>query len=163
MLRSRFSCHAGEGNPPLDLPAGECCPWVPTRPPPRNWGTTTSCRRSPRAAWGRSTRPRTVFTGEIVAVKVIAATTAKNPILLKRFKQEFRAAEQLDHPNVVQAIEYCGTGPQPFLVMEFVDGESLGQRMERIGAFDEADAVRLIAQVCEGLQRATSRGSSTAT
>ena len=96
--------------------------------------------------------------GDIVAVKVIAATTAKNPILLKRFKQEFKAAEQLDHPNVVRAIEFCELGPQPFLVMEFVDGESLGQRMERAGAVPEAEAIKIIAQVCEGLQRAHKQG-----
>lgn len=97
-------------------------------------------------------------TGEVVAIKVIAAATAKNPILLQRFEREFLAARVLDHPNVVRAIEYCGTGPHPFLVMEFVDGESLGQRVERAGPMPEAEAVRLIAQVCEGLQRAHKQG-----
>jgi serine/threonine protein kinase len=96
--------------------------------------------------------------GQVVAVKVIAPTTAKNPILLKRFQQEFEAAKLLDHPNVVRALEYHGGGPNPFLVMEFVDGESLGQRMERIGAFPETDAIKIIAQVCEGLQRAHKQG-----
>jgi serine/threonine protein kinase len=97
-------------------------------------------------------------TGEIVAVKVIAPTTAKNPILLQRFEREFLAAKVLDHPNVVKAIDYCGTGPHPFLVMEYVDGESLGQRVERSGAFPESEAVHIIAQVCEGLQRAHKQG-----
>jgi len=64
----------------------------------------------------------------------------------------------LDHPNVVKAIEYCGTGPYPFLVMEFVDGESFGQRVERKGPYPEAEAIRLIAQVCEGLHRAHKQG-----
>ena len=96
--------------------------------------------------------------GQIVAVKVIAPTTAKNPTLLKRFKQEFKAAEQLNHPNVVRAIEFCEMGPNPFLVMEYVDGESLGQRIEREGAYPEAEAVRIIALVCEGLQRAHKQG-----
>lgn len=103
-------------------------------------------------------KARNRMTGDIVAVKVIAALTAKNPILLQRFEREFMAAKVLDHPNVVKAIEYCGTGPYPFLVMEFVDGESLGQSVERSGAFAEAEAVRLIVQVCEGLQRAHKQG-----
>ena len=47
-------------------------------------------------------------TGEIVAIKVIAPATAKNPILLQRFEREFRAAKVLDHPNVVKALDYCG-------------------------------------------------------
>ncbi|WP_439621645.1 serine/threonine protein kinase [Gemmata sp.] len=97
-------------------------------------------------------------TGETVAIKVIAAATAKNPVLLQRFEREFLAARVLDHPNVVRALDYCGTGPHPFLVMEFVDGESIGQRIERKGALGEAESVRLIAQVCEGLQRAHKQG-----
>jgi eukaryotic-like serine/threonine-protein kinase len=97
-------------------------------------------------------------TGEIVAVKVIAPATAKNPVLLQRFEQEFRAAKVLDHPNVVKAIDYCGALPHPFLVMEFVDGLSIGQRIEQRGAYPEAEAIRLIGQVCDGLQRAHKQG-----
>jgi serine/threonine protein kinase len=97
-------------------------------------------------------------TGEIVAVKVIGPSTAKNPILLQRFEQEFRAAKVLDHPNVVKAIDYCGALPNPFLVMEFVDGCSIGQWLEQRGAYTEAEAVRLIGQVCDGLQRAHKQG-----
>ncbi|MFO0822414.1 MAG: serine/threonine-protein kinase [Gemmataceae bacterium] len=97
-------------------------------------------------------------TGEIVAIKVIAASTAKNPVLLQRFEREFLAARVLDHPNIVRALDYCGTGPHPFLVMEYVDGESIGQRIERKGAIAEAESIRLMAQVCEGLQRAHKQG-----
>jgi serine/threonine protein kinase len=96
-------------------------------------------------------------TGEIVAIKVIAASTAKNPVLLQRFEREFLAARVLDHPNIVRALDYC-TGPHPFLVMEYVDGESIGQRIERKGAIAEAESIRLMAQVCEGLQRAHKQG-----
>src|SRR3954447_1284512 len=96
--------------------------------------------------------------GEIVAVKVIAPATAKNPILLQRFEREFAAAKVLDHPNVVKAIDYCGAQPHPFLVMEFVDGLSIGQRIEQRGAYPEAEALRLVAQVCDGLQRAHKQG-----
>ena len=97
-------------------------------------------------------------TGAIVAVKIIPAETARNPTLVRRFEQEFRAASLIDHPNVVKALDYCGTNPTPFLVMEFVDGESLGQRVERDGPIDEAEAVRIIGQVCEGLHRAHKQG-----
>jgi serine/threonine protein kinase len=97
-------------------------------------------------------------TGEIVAVKVIAPATAKNPILLQRFEREFVAAKVLDHPNVVKALDYSGALPHPFLVMEFVDGLSIGQRIEQRGAYPEAEAVRLISQVCDGLQRAHKQG-----
>src|SRR5690242_1470889 len=78
--------------------------------------------------------------GEIVAVKVISPGPARNPVVLQRFEREFAAAKVLDHPNVVRALEYCGAGPHPFLVMEFVDGESLGQRIERDGSIPENEA-----------------------
>jgi len=72
-------------------------------------------------------------TGQLVAIKVLPPVTAKNPVLMRRFEQEYRAASALDHPNIVRALDFCGTCQNPFLVMEFVDGESLGQRMERAG------------------------------
>lgn len=97
-------------------------------------------------------------TGAIVAIKIIPAETARNPLLIKRFEQEFRAASLIDHPNVVKALDYCGTGSTPYLVMEFVEGESLGQRIERDGTIGESDAVRIISQVCEGLHRAHKQG-----
>jgi serine/threonine protein kinase len=92
--------------------------------------------------------------GLVVAIKIIPPTAARNPVLMQRFKREFDAAKQIDHPNVVKAIDYCSNVPTPFLVMEFVDGESLGQRIEREGKLPEAEAVRLMAQVCQGLHRA---------
>lgn len=92
--------------------------------------------------------------GLIVAIKIIPATAARNQVLLQRFKREFNAARQIDHPNVVKAIEFCEQPPNPYLVMEFVDGESLGQRIERDGKLSENEAKRIMAQVCQGLHRA---------
>jgi eukaryotic-like serine/threonine-protein kinase len=97
-------------------------------------------------------------TGQIVAIKIIPSTMARNEVLLQRFEQEFRAASRLDHPNIVRALDYCGTGSTPFLVMEFVDGESLGQKVERDGKMPEAEAVRIIVQVCQGLHKAHKQG-----
>jgi eukaryotic-like serine/threonine-protein kinase len=125
---------------------------------PKHLGNYDIVSKIAEGGMGTVYKGRNRVTGEIVAVKVIAPTTAKNPILLQRFEREFIAAKVLDHPNVVKAIEYCGSGPHPFLVMEYVDGESLGQMVERTGRFEEALAVRLVAQVCEGLQRAHKQG-----
>jgi len=93
-------------------------------------------------------------TGEIVAIKIMPPHMASNEILLKRFEQEFRAASRLAHPNIVRAIDYGDNNGMPFLVMEFVDGESLGQKIEREGRMPEAEAIKLIAQVAQGLHRA---------
>src|SRR5262245_55472565 len=70
-------------------------------------------------------------TGQPVAIKVMPAHMATNPVLLKRFEQEFRAASRLDHPNIVRALDYGEVGSSPYLVMELVEGESLGQKLER--------------------------------
>jgi serine/threonine protein kinase len=97
-------------------------------------------------------------TGEIVAIKVIAPATAKNPVLLQRFEREFQTTKLLNHPNVVKALDYSGAPPHPYIVMEFVDGQSIGQRLEQKGAYIEAEAVKLISQVCDGLQSAHKQG-----
>jgi serine/threonine protein kinase len=97
-------------------------------------------------------------TGLIVAIKVMPAHMARKPVLLKRFAQEFRAASRLDHPNIVRALDYNDSTSTPYLVMEFVEGESLGQKLERDGRMEEADALRIIAQVAQGLHRAHKQG-----
>src|SRR4029079_7982643 len=89
---------------------------------------------------------RSQETGDLVAIKIVPPTAARNPTLLKRFEREFTAARALDHPNIVKALDFDGAVATPFLVMEFVDGESLGQRIERAGALPEDEAVRLLAQ-----------------
>src|SRR5881392_4062235 len=99
-------------------------------------------------------RGRDLQTGQVVAVKIMPAHMAANPILLKRFEQEFRAASRMDHPNIVRAIDYGDSGDSPYLVMEFVEGESLGQKLERDGKMVEVEAIRIIAQVAQGLHRA---------
>jgi len=103
-------------------------------------------------------RGRDRRSGQVVAIKVMPPHMASNPVLLKRFEQEFRAASRLDHPNIVRAIDYGETGPSPYLVMEFVDGESLGQKVEREGRMPEGEAIRIIAQVAQGLHRAHKQG-----
>jgi serine/threonine protein kinase len=97
-------------------------------------------------------------TGQLVAIKIMPQHTANNQVLLKRFEQEFRAASRLNHPNIIRALDYGDTGSTPYLVMEFVDGESLGRKLERDGRLPEADAIRLIAQVAQGLHRAHKQG-----
>src|SRR3954469_16519780 len=93
-------------------------------------------------------------TGQTVALKVMAPHIASNAVLLKRFEQEFKAANRLDHPNIVRALDYGEADGSPYLVMEFVEGESLGQKLDRDGAMAEAESIRIIAQVAQGLHRA---------
>src|SRR5260370_103790 len=93
-------------------------------------------------------------TGQVVALKIVAAHMTGNAVLLERFKQEYKAAQQLDHPNIVKALDYGVNGSTPYLVMEFVEGESLGNRLERDKRIPEREAIPLIALVAQGLHRA---------
>ena len=97
-------------------------------------------------------------TGEVVAIKIMPKHLAQKAVLLRRFEQEFQAAKQLDHPNIVRALDFGKSNEMPYLVMEYVEGESLGERLERDGRMPHAEAVRLIVQVAQGLHRAHKQG-----
>jgi serine/threonine protein kinase len=97
-------------------------------------------------------------TKEIVAVKILAPEVARDAVYMKRFEQEFRVASRLSHPNIVRYDGYDDTGPQPYLVMEFIDGESLGEKLERVKRLPEDEALRIIVQVAHGLHFAHQAG-----
>src|SRR5438105_20842 len=97
-------------------------------------------------------------TGQIVAVKIVPPHMTSNAIFIKRFEQEYHAAKALDHPNVVKALEFGRDAGTPYLVMEFVEGESLGQKLERSHHLSEAEAIKVIGQVAQGLHKAHKLG-----
>src|SRR5262249_23664208 len=86
-----------------------------------------------------------------VAIKVASATTKKKHILLKRFNQEFTMIKGLTHPNLVRALRFGYHGDLPYMVLEYVDGMSLGDRIERDGPLIEAEAVRIISLIAGAL------------
>jgi serine/threonine protein kinase len=97
------------------------------------------------------------ITRAVVAVKVVTGPGASDPTLRMRFAQECQTARKLDHPNAVKVLDFGLDGSKPYLVMEFVDGESVGARLERDGPLPEAEAVRLIVQVGNALHFAHQR------
>jgi serine/threonine protein kinase len=90
-------------------------------------------------------------TEEPVAIKVGSEEVVNNPVLLKRFKQEFTVARNLAHPNLIRALCFGQQGANPYIVFEFVSGSSLGDRIERQGRLSEDEAVPVIRQVAEAL------------
>jgi serine/threonine protein kinase len=97
-------------------------------------------------------------TGAYVAIKLLATHMKNNPTYLQRFQKEYTTAKALDHPNIVRALEQSFEGDRPYLVMEYVDGESLGQRLERSGRLPEEEAIRIIVLAAQGLERAHKQG-----
>ncbi len=100
---------------------------------------------------------RHATTGEVVAIKVVPPHMSSNSVMLKRFEQEFKAARGLDHPNIVRAIEFGHDGNLYYMVMEYVDGPSLGQRIEREGAIPENEARQIMVQIAQALHLAHNR------
>jgi serine/threonine protein kinase len=67
-------------------------------------------------------------------------------------------ASRLHHPNLVRAIDFCAEPPAPYLVMELVEGDSVGKRLECKGRLPEVEAIAIIVQVASGLQCAHQQG-----
>ena len=93
-----------------------------------------------------------------VAIKIASPALVRNEILLKRFEQEFRSTSNLRHPNIVRGLDFGWEGSLPFMVMEFVGGEDLWTRIERVGRLSEAEAVGYAIQVADGLHEAHKNG-----
>ncbi len=71
-----------------------------------------------------------------VAVKVLSDTIAGDPGFVARFRREAYTAAGLSHPNLVDVYDFSEEGERPYLVMQFVPGENLAERLERGRAVD---------------------------
>jgi serine/threonine protein kinase len=97
-------------------------------------------------------------TGQIVALKILPPSKAKDPQLLGRFQREARLAVRLKHPNVVRTFQTGESGGLYYLVMELLEGEALDEVFARRGPLPPAEAVRLIHQALLGLQHLHEQG-----
>jgi serine/threonine-protein kinase len=92
-----------------------------------------------------------------VAVKVMHREMSEQEDQLQRFRQEARAVAKLSHPNVVAVIDAGEDGGYPYIVFEYVKGETLKQRIGRVGALDTQDAIAYAIEVARGLSVAHAR------
>jgi eukaryotic-like serine/threonine-protein kinase len=93
-----------------------------------------------------------------VAVKVLRASDAQDPLFVERFRREARAAARLSHPNIVAVFDSGSDADQPYLVMEYVPGQSLAQLLARQGRLAPRRVVELAIQVCAALAAAHAQG-----
>ena len=90
--------------------------------------------------------------GRKVAIKVLHAELAERDENLARFRQEARASAAIDHEGIVDVLDLGRADDgSPFIVMEHLEGESLGDHLQRVGRMRIADAVRVIDQVLDAL------------
>jgi eukaryotic-like serine/threonine-protein kinase len=89
-----------------------------------------------------------------VAVKLIDPSIAQSEEALARFRREAQAAAELRSAHVVQIIDYGVENNTPYIAMELLEGESLADRLERVGRLSPAETVALLSQVARALTRA---------
>jgi eukaryotic-like serine/threonine-protein kinase len=91
-----------------------------------------------------------------VAVKLLAEHLAEDDGFIARFRREALAAARLVHPNIVQVYD-SGHDPEAhrhFIVMEYVEGQTLAQVLRARGRLPVGEAVEIVSQACEGLEYA---------
>ena len=96
--------------------------------------------------------------GRRAAVKILHPGVSRNPQALARFLIEARAANDIRHPNVVEITDIGQSGDVHYIVMSFLEGETLGERLERNRILDEDSAVRIVRQVASALAAAHDHG-----
>ena len=92
-----------------------------------------------------------------VAIKILHREMSEQEDQLQRFRHEARAVAKLSHPNVVAVIDAGEDGGHPYIVFEYVKGETLKQRIARVGALDAQEAIAYAIEVARGLSVAHSR------
>src|SRR5215210_4061061 len=92
-----------------------------------------------------------------VAGKVLHREISDQPDQIERFRREARAVAQVSHPNVVAVIDAGEDGGRPYIVFEYVEGETLKQRIDRMGKLPLDEAAAYAIEVGRGLQAAHAR------
>jgi serine/threonine-protein kinase len=92
-----------------------------------------------------------------VALKLMLAGLEQGPTYLARFQREARAAGRMQHPNIVTIYDYGEQDGKPFLVMEYITGGTLADRL-RAGALDPGQAMWVGGQIADALDYAHRQG-----
>lgn len=93
-----------------------------------------------------------------VAIKLMRRELMAREDAVKRFYREARAVARLNHPNIVQVYAIGEEGAIIYMVMEYVDGETVSQRLKRLGPLPLRECVNILLQAVEGLGYACARG-----
>jgi serine/threonine-protein kinase len=92
------------------------------------------------------------------AVKLVDPEKAANDEVRVRFEREAKAAAQIRGANVVDIFDHGVWDEVPFIVMEYLQGEDLGARLDRVGCLDTEQTYQIISQVARALVRAHAAG-----
>jgi len=90
----------------------------------------------------------------IVALKLIRPDLARNPEMVRRFKQELILARQITHKNVIRIFDLGQSEGIKFITMDFVEGHDLRALLMEKGKFPAPEAARIMLQICRALEAA---------
>jgi eukaryotic-like serine/threonine-protein kinase len=107
---------------------------------------------------GEVWRAREIASNTRVALKFLREDMATDAQAKKRFVREARLATQVRHPNVVALLDVVDTPVQPFLVMELLNGETLGARLRRKGRLECNEVAALALPMFDAIEAAHATG-----
>jgi len=107
---------------------------------------------------GEVYRARDTRLDRTVAIKVLATSFAADPQLRDRFEREARAISSLNHPHICTLFDVGHQDGVDFLVLEYLEGETLAERLARAGALDPHEALQIAIHVCDALDKAHRSG-----
>ncbi len=93
-----------------------------------------------------------------VAIKMLAQPIGADTDHIERFRREARAVAKLQHPHIVAVLDSGEHDGMPFMVLEYVDGETLKERIRRVGRLTITEAVAFAIEVARALDTAHARG-----
>ena len=94
----------------------------------------------------------------MVAIKVLPKRMSDNPEFVDRFYKEGKAAAKLNHPNIVGAVDVGEANGFHYFVMEYVEGVTVFDKLEKGERYTEKEALQLVIQVCRALAHAHKAG-----
>jgi serine/threonine-protein kinase len=86
-----------------------------------------------------------------VAIKLMNREVATDSDQLERFRREARAVARLSHPNIVHVIDAGEDESRPYIVFEYIDGETLKERIQRLGRLEIPEAVAYCVEIARAL------------
>ena len=97
-------------------------------------------------------------TGRSVALKFLHEQHSADPGFVARFREEARSAARIQHPNVVQVLDYGRWDDKYFIAMEFVEGVSLREYLKEKGQLSVNEAIELMLQTAAAVEAAHQQG-----
>lgn len=112
-----------------------------------------------KGGMGMVYKGRHIYMNRAVAIKILHPEQSRDPAVVSRFRKEARSLCQFSHPNLVGVFDFgvMSTG-EPFMVMDYCDGQSLDKILHKTGKISVKRGLNLFEQVCRALEAVHNQG-----